>query len=81
MSHGKSKLEVLCDVLNAYKNHLSVKQIENKFNGESFFGNEQFFFKPVTPPEIENLIKCLDTNKAAGIDTIPPKLIKIAADF
>ena len=25
--------------------------------------------------------KCLHTNKAAGIDTIPPKLIKRAADF
>ena len=26
-------------------------------------------------------IKCFDTNKAAGVDTIPSKLIKIAADF
>ena len=39
------------------------------------------FFKPVTPPEIKNLINCLDTNKTAGIDTISPKLNKIAADF
>ena len=81
MSHGKSKQEVLCDIINAYKNHPSVKQIEKKFNGQNFFGKETFFFKPVTPPEIEKLIKCLNTNKAAGIDTIPPKLIKIAADF
>ena len=81
MSHGKSKQEVLCDIINAYKNHPSVKQIEKKFNGQNFFGKEKFFFKPVTPPEIEKLIKCLNTNKAAGIDTIPPKLIKIAADF
>ena len=81
MSHGKSKQEVLCDVLNAYKNHPSIKQIEKKFNGQNLFGKEKFFFKPVTPPEIEKLIKCLDTNKAAGIDTISPKLVKIAADF
>ena len=39
------------------------------------------FFKPVTPPEIKNLINCLDTNKAAGIDPIPQKLIKITYDF
>ena len=81
MSHGKSKQEVLCDILNAYKTHPSIKQTEKKFNGQNFFRKEKFFFKPVTPPEIEKLIKCLDTNKAAGIDTIPPKLIKIAADF
>ena len=30
---------------------------------------------------MENLINCLDKNKAAGIDTIPPKLTKIASDF
>ena len=81
MSHGKSKQEVLCDILNAYKTHPSIKQTEKKFNGQNFFRKEKFFFKPVTPPEIEELIKCFDTNKAAGIDTIPPKLIKIAADF
>ena len=68
MSHGKGKQEVLCDIINGYKSHASIKQIEKKF-------------KPVAPPEIEKLIKCLDISKAAGIDTIPPKLIKIAADF
>ena len=81
MSHGKSKQEVLCDILNAYKNHPSIIQIEKKFNGQNFFGKENFFFKSATPLEIEKLIKCRDANKAAGIDTIPPKLIKIAADF
>ena len=62
------------DILNAYKTHPSVKQIEKKFNGQNFFWKENFFFKPVTPPEIENLINCLNTNKAARIDTIPPNL-------
>ena len=44
------------DILNAYKTHPSVKQIEKKFNGQNFFGKEKCFFKPVTPPEIEKLI-------------------------
>ena len=59
MSHGKSKQEVLCDIINAYKNHPSIKQIEKKFNGQDFFGKEKFFFKPVTPPEIENSLNVL----------------------
>ena len=81
MSRGKSKQEVLCNILNAYKIHPSIKQIEKKFNEQNFFRKEEFFFKPATPLEIKKLINCLDTNKAKGIDTFPPKLIKIAADF
>ena len=81
MSHGKSKQELLCDILNAYKTHSSIKQIEKKFNEQNFFRKEKIFFKPVTPSEIKNLINFLDTNKATGIDMIWSKLIKIAADF
>ena len=81
MSHGKSKQEVLCDILNTYKTHPCIRQIEKKFNEQNFFRKEKFFFKPVTRSEIKNFINCLNTNKAAGIDTIPLKLIKIAADF
>ena len=81
MSHGKSKQEVLCDILNAYKPTQGIKQIEKKFNEQNFFRKDKFLFKPVTPPEIENLINCLDTTKAAGTATIPPKLIKIAGDY
>ena len=40
VSHGKSKQEVLCDILNAYKTHPSIKQIEKKFNGQNFFRKE-----------------------------------------
>ena len=35
ISHGKSKQEVLCDILNR-------KQIEKKFNGQNFFGKKKF---------------------------------------
>ena len=81
MSHGKSKQKVLSDILNSYKTHPSIKQIEKKFKEQNFFRKEKFFLKPVTPSEIKNLINCLDTNKPAGIDTIPSKLVKIAAEF
>ena len=37
MSHGKSKQEVLCDILNAYKTHPRITQIEKKFNEQKFF--------------------------------------------
>ena len=81
MLHGKSKREVLCDILNAYKTQPSIKQIEKKLNKQNFFRKKTFSFKPFTPSEIEKLIQCIDTIKAAGIDTIPSKLTKNAADF
>ena len=31
--------------------------------------------------ELKKFSKCLDTNKASGIGTIPPKLIEIAVVF
>ena len=80
MSHGKSKQEVLCDILNTYKTHPCIKQIEKKFNEQNFFRKENFFFKPVTPSEIKSLINCLDRKNPAEIDTVPSKLIKIAAE-
>ena len=81
MSHDKSKHEVLSDILNAYKNHPSINQLENKVNMRNFFGKNVSFCKPVTPPEIEKLIQCLDTNKAARIDIISPKLQKLQLIF
>ena len=52
MSHGKSKQKVHCD-------KTSIKQIEKKFNGQNFFLERKFFFKPVAPPEIEKLLNVL----------------------
>ena len=38
-------------------------------------------FKTVNESEIKDLLKNLDIKKASGIDTIPPKLVKLSADF
>ena len=41
---------------------------------------KKIFFSLLLHRKLKN-IKCFDINKAAGVDTIPSKLIKIAADF
>ena len=81
MSHGKSNQEVPCYILNAYKKPPSIKQIKNGFNGQNLFEKEKLFLQTFTPRKIKKLIKCLDTNKATGINTVPSKLTKIAAVF
>ena len=44
--------------------------------------NKYFFsFKPTTVDNVKKLLNEIDTKKAVGIDTIPPKLIKMASKF
>ena len=73
MVKGNGKYSVIFQMFTKF--HPGIKTEErrlgNKFNEKNFFQKDKYFFKSVTPPEIENL---LDANQAAGIDTIPPKL-------
>ena len=69
------------DIVNSYKNHPSIIEIIQVVNGSDVFDSERFSFKTVNESEIKNLLKNLDTKKASGIDTVPPKLVKLSADF
>ena len=46
-------------------------------NGSDVFDNERFSFKMVNKSEIKDPLKNLDIKKASGIDTTPPKLLKL----
>ena len=62
-----------------YKDHPSIKQIKKKIIPDS--NKKQFFsFKPNTVDNVKKLLYEIDTKKAVGIDTIPPKLIKMASN-
>ena len=67
--------EVIDKIIKSYQNHPSVLKINNKF-GSDFIS---FDFQQVKPPEVKRLLKEIDIKKAVGVDTIPPKLIKIGA--
>ena len=56
LSHGKSKQEVLCDILNAYKTHPSIKQIEKKFNEQNFFRKEKFSLSLLLQQKLKTLL-------------------------
>ena len=55
----------------------SVLKIKNKFGSDL----NSFDFQQITTSEVKKLLKEIDIKKAAGVDTIPPKLIKIGADI
>ena len=50
---------------------------------KSKFGSDlnSFDFQQITPFEVKTRLKEIDIKKAVGVDTIPPKLIKIGADI
>ena len=66
------------DIVNSYKNHPSIIKV---VNGSDVSDSERFSFKTVNKSEIKDLLKNLDIKKASGIDTIPPELVKLSADF
>ena len=65
------------DIVNSYKNHPSIIKIKQVVNGSDVSDSERFSFNLVNENEIKDLLKNLVIKKASGIDTIPPKLVKL----
>ena len=63
------------EILSYYEDHESIMAIKNKFTNLSFTIPEP------TEQEIYDILKTLDIKKATGVDTIPPKLIRLSADL
>ena len=69
--------DVIDRIIKSYQNHPSVLKIKNKFGLDL----NSFDFQQIKAPEVKKLLKEIDIKKAVGVDTIPPKLIKIGADI
>ena len=76
-----TSIQSVRDIVNSYKNHPSIIKIKQVVNGSNVSDSERFSFKTVNESEIKDLLKNLDIKKASDIDTIPPKLVKVSADF
>ena len=69
------------DIVNFHKNHPSIIKVKQVVNGSDVSDTERFSFKMVNESEIKDHLKNLDIKKASGMDTIPPKPVKLLADF
>ena len=69
--------DVIDRIIKSYQNHLSLLKIKNKFGSDL----NSFDFQQIKAHEVKKLLKEIDIKKAVGVDTIPPKLIKIGADI
>ena len=68
----------ICSIIESYKNHPSIKQMSNKL--KLLENEENFCFKMITTKYIKSFLQKVNTEKATGIDSIPPKLVKLAAE-
>ena len=69
--------DVIDRIIKSYQNHPSLLKIKNKFGSDL----NSFDFQQIKVPEVKKLLKEIDIKKAVGVDTIPPKSIKIGADI
>ena len=75
-----TSIQSVRDIANSYKNHPSIIKIKQVVNRSDVSDSERFSFKTVSKSEIKDHLKNLDIKKTIGIDTIPPKLVKLSAD-
>ena len=67
--------EELDQIFKMYQNHASIVRIQDHVSIDS-----PFKFTNVSVGEVKSLLRNIDPSKATGYDTIPPKLVKAAAN-
>ena len=66
--------EELDQIFKMYQNHASIVSIQEYVSIDT-----PFEFTNVSVGEVKSLLRNIDSSKATGYDTIPPKLVKAAA--
>ena len=67
--------EELDQIFKVYQNHAGIVRIQEHVSIDS-----PFKFTNVSVGEVKSLLRNIDSSKATGYDTIPPKLVKAAAN-
>ena len=67
--------EELDQIFKVYQNHAGIVRIQEQVSIDS-----PFKFTNVSVGEVKSLLRNIDSSKATGYDTIPPKLVKAAAN-
>ena len=67
--------EELDQIFKMYQNHASIVRIQEHVSIDS-----PFKFTNVSVGQIKSLLRNIDSSKSTGYDTIPPKLVKAAAN-
>ena len=72
---GTKRDEIIDKIINKYKAHKSIIQINNMVHVAN-----PFSFKETTEAEVFSLLKSVDSKKSVGVDQIPPRIIRDYAE-
>ena len=68
--------DTIKDIIEQYKDHDSIKRIK-----ENIDHTNRFSFSKVTSDEVLKIINKMNPRKATGYDNIPPRLLRICAQY
>ena len=71
-------IKIVDHIVRHYEDHPSVRHIKKNVKTPQ---NSTCFLLRISEQEVKKILKELSTEKSAGVDTIPPKLVKLAANY
>ena len=71
-------IKIVDHIVRHYEDHPSVRHIKKNVKTTQ---NSTCFLLRISEQEVKKILKELSTEKSAGVDTIPPKLVKLAANY
>ena len=77
-SYLTDDIKIVDHIVRHYEDHPSVRHIKKNVKTTQ---NSTCFLLRISEQEVKKILKELSTEKSAGVDTIPPKLVKLAANY
>ena len=76
-----TNVQPVSGIVSSYKHNPIILIIKQVVNGSHVSDSERISFKTVIKTVIKDLLRNLDIKKMSGMDTIPPKFVKLLANF
>ena len=77
-SYLTDDIKIVDHIVRHYEDHPSVRHIKKNVKTPQ---NSTCSFLTISEQEVKKILKELSTEKSAGVDMIPPKLVKLATNF
>ena len=74
----KDDIKIVDQIVRQYEDHPSVRHIKKNVKTRQ---NSTCSLLTISEQEVKKILKELSTEKSAGVDMIPPKLVRLAANY
>ena len=78
MLQSEDDINIVYHIVRHYEDHPSVRHIKNNVKTPQ---NSTCSLLTISEQEVKKILKELSTEKSAGVDTMSPKLVRLAANY